>query len=177
MSIFHESPGLLPNPSHQGTAASSASLAPAPMAIPTSAAVSATASLTPSPTKTTRRPDVWSSATKAALWAGAHSARTWDGSFWLIKAKGRYKGIWNDMDMGIYPSWNLWFFCFNFILGVALFWIFLVGDAIDGIGNLFHQMFDDFMGQYFGNTCQKWMLYHRVWNISIYFTFWNGLFR
>lgn len=164
MSIFHESPGLLPNPSHQGTAASSASLAPAPMAIPTSAAVSATASLTPSPTKTTRRPDVWSSATKAALWAGAHSARTWDGSFWLIKAKGRYKGIWNDMDMGIYPRWNLWFFCF--ILGVALFWIFLVGDAID-----------DFMGQYFGNTCQKWMLYHRVWNISIYFTFWNGLFR
>jgi hypothetical protein len=84
------------------------------MAIPTSAAVSATASLTPSPTKTTRRPDVWSSATKAALWAGAHSARTWDGSFWLIKAKGRYKGIWNDMDMGIYPSWNLCFFWFHF---------------------------------------------------------------
>lgn len=27
-----------------------------------------------------------------------------------------------------------------------------MGDAIDGIGDLFHQMFDDFMGQYFGNT-------------------------
>ena len=68
------------------------------------------------------------------------------GAFGWLKLRGDIRGygmiwIWESIQAGICVF-------FGFILGVALFWIFLVGDAIDGIGDLFHQMFDDFMGQY-----------------------------
>src|SRR5215470_3557613 len=58
------------------SAASMATSVPVPMAIPTSAAARAGASLIPSPTMPTVRPSAWRRRISLALWSGSISAST-----------------------------------------------------------------------------------------------------